>query len=57
VEKETPCGRLLVNAVGDALEMHLLSFKFIDQIHQTFHAAPEATQLPDHEGIRLAQVG
>ena len=26
----------------DALEMHFLDFKFIDQIHHSFHAAPGA---------------
>jgi hypothetical protein len=42
---------------GDALEMHLLGFKFVDQIHQSFHAAPEPIQFPDHKGIGFAQVG
>jgi hypothetical protein len=40
-----------------ALEMHLLGFEFIDQVHQSFHAAPEPIQLPDHKGIGLAQLG
>ena len=57
MEKEAPCGRLRVDAIGDALEMQLLGFKFIDQVHQSFHAAPEPIQFPDHEGIGLAQLG
>jgi hypothetical protein len=57
VEKEAPCGRLRVDPVCDALKMHLLGFKFFDEVHQSFHAAPEAIQLPDHEGIGLAQLG
>ena len=32
MEKEAPCGRLRVDAVGDALEMDLLGFKFIHQV-------------------------
>jgi hypothetical protein len=48
VKKEAPCGRLGVHAVGDALEMHLLGFKFVNQIHQSLHAAPEPIQFPDH---------
>jgi hypothetical protein len=44
MEEEAPCGRLRVHAVGDALEMHLLGFKFINQIHQSFHAASEPIQ-------------
>jgi hypothetical protein len=57
MEKESPGGRLRVDAVGDALEMHLLVFQFIDQVHQCFYAAPEPVQFPDHEGIGLAQLG
>jgi hypothetical protein len=37
--------------------MHLLEFEFIDQIHQSFHPAPEPIQFPDHEGIGFAQLG
>ena len=51
VEKEAPCGRLGIDAVSDTLEMYLLGFKFIDQVHQSFHAAPEPIQFPDHEGV------
>jgi hypothetical protein len=36
--------------------MHLVGFEFIDQVHQSFHTAPEPIQLPDHEGIGLAQL-
>jgi hypothetical protein len=56
VEKEAPCGRLRVDAVGDALEMYLLGFKFIDQVYQSFHAAPEPI-LPGHKGVGFAQLG
>jgi hypothetical protein len=57
MKEEAPCGRLRVDTVGYALEMHLLGFQFVNQIHQSFHAAPEPVQFPDHEGIGFAQVG
>ena len=40
-----------------ALEMHPLGLKFIEQVHQAFHAAPEPIQFPDHEGVGFAQLG
>ena len=39
------------------LEMRLPGFEFVNQIHQSFLAAPEPVQFPDHKGIGLAQVG
>ena len=36
--------------------MHLLGFQFVNQVHQSFHAAPEPIQFPDHKGIGFAQV-
>ena len=39
------------------MEMDLLGFKFIDQVDQSFHAAPEPIQFPYHEGVGLAQLG
>jgi hypothetical protein len=55
VKEEAPGGRFRVDAVGDALEMHLLGFKFVDEVHQSFYAAPKAIQF--HKGIGFAQVG
>ena len=37
-----------------ALEMHLLGFEFVNQIHQSLNAAPEPIQFPDHQGIGFA---
>ena len=36
--------------------MHLPGFKFVDQIRQSLHAAPEPIQFPHYEGVGLAQV-
>jgi hypothetical protein len=44
MKEEAAGGRLRVDAVGNALEMYLLGFKFIYQVHQSFNAAPEAVQ-------------
>jgi hypothetical protein len=57
VKEEAPGGRLRIDAVGDALEMHLLGFELVNQVHQSFHVAPEPIQFPDHKGIGFAQVG
>ena len=51
MKKEAPGRCFSVNAVGDALEMHLLGLKFIYEVDQSFHAAPEPIQSPDNEGI------
>ena len=56
VKEKEPCGRLCVDAVGDALEMDLLDFKFVSQVHQSFHTASEPIQFPDHEGIGFVQL-
>jgi hypothetical protein len=55
VKEEAPGGRFGVDAVSDALEMHLLGFEFVNQIHQPFHAAPEPIQFPDHKRVGFAQ--
>jgi hypothetical protein len=57
VEKEAPCRRLRVDAVGDALEMYLPGFKVIDQVYQSFNAAPEPIQFPHRKGVGFAQLG
>ena len=55
-KEEAPGGRLRVDAVGDTLKMHFPSFEFVNQVHQSFHAAPETIQFPDLQDIGFAQV-
>jgi hypothetical protein len=56
VEEEPARGRSGVDGVSQALELGALLVQFADQIDQLFDAAPQAIQLPNHQGVTtLAQ--
>ncbi|MDX6464749.1 MAG: hypothetical protein QOE55_8446, partial [Acidobacteriaceae bacterium] len=37
-------------------KMDLLTLKFANQVHKPLHRSAKSIQLPNHEGIRLAEV-
>lgn len=57
MEEKSTRRRRGVDLVREALEMDALGLEVRHQIHQALHATPQAVELPDHQGILLAEMG
>ncbi len=50
-KKKRPAGGARVNGICEALEVDAAFFQMADQFHEIFDSAPQAIQLPHHQGI------
>jgi len=56
VEEEAARGCLGVYAVRQTAKVHLAGLERVHEIHQPFHAPPQAIQLPDDYGVTGTQL-